>query len=94
MSLPMALDDAGWDALLDDECALGPGVAALLSRHGLAQQTRKRYDSGSLPVYAVGTRHVLKLFPPTEQEHAAVEARVLAAVHGYLEIGGGEPVPG
>lgn len=85
-NLPMAADEAGWDALCDDEAALGPGVTALLSRHGLAHEARQRYDSGSLPVYAVGTRHVLKLFPPTEHEHASVEARVLAAVQGKLPL--------
>jgi Phosphotransferase enzyme family len=86
MPFPTATDDAGWDALLDDERALMPGVTVLLSRHGLAQEPRQRYDSGSLPVYAVGSRHVLKLFPPSEQQHAAVEARVLAAVQGALPI--------
>ena len=85
-SLPSADDDAGWDALLADDAALAPGVQALLARHGLAHAPRRRYDSGSLPVYAVGERHVLKLFPPTESEHASVEARVLAAVQDALPI--------
>jgi hygromycin-B 7''-O-kinase len=85
-SLPAAADDAGWDALCDDDAALAAGVSALLARHGLASETRRRYDSGSLPVYAIGRQHVLKLFPPTEHEHAAVEARVLAAVQGRLPI--------
>jgi hygromycin-B 7''-O-kinase len=61
-------------------------VDALLARHGLASAPRQRYDSGSLPVYAVGRSHVLKLFPPDEREHAEVEARVLAAVQGKLPI--------
>jgi hygromycin-B 7''-O-kinase len=86
MTLPTALDDAGWSALCDDDAALGAGVAALLARHGLADAPRVRYDSGSLPVYAVGDAHVLKLFPPTEQAHASIEARTLAAVQGRLPI--------
>jgi hygromycin-B 7''-O-kinase len=61
-------------------------VDALLARHGLASAPRHRYDSGSLPVYAVGRSHVLKMFPPDEREHAEVEARVLAAVQGKLPI--------
>jgi hygromycin-B 7''-O-kinase len=84
--LPVATDAAGWDALCDDEAALSAGVAALLARHGLGSAPRQRYDSGSLPVYAVGEHHVLKLFPPSEHEHAAVEARVLAAVQDKLPI--------
>ncbi len=86
MTLPTAADDAGWHALLADESALAAGVTALLARHGLAGEPRRRYGSGSLPVYAAGDRHVLKLFPPTEQEHAVVEARVLAAVQDALPI--------
>jgi hygromycin-B 7''-O-kinase len=84
--LPTAIDDAGWNALCKDEPTLSPGVAALLSRHGLAHEARRRYDSGSVPVYAVGAQHVLKLFPPTEHAHASAEARVLAAVQGRLPL--------
>ncbi|HET9978155.1 MAG TPA: aminoglycoside 3'-phosphotransferase/choline kinase family protein [Burkholderiaceae bacterium] len=86
MHLPTAHDGAGWDALCDDEAALASGVRALLARHGLADAPRRRYDSGSLPVYAVGAAHVLKLFPPTEAVHASIEARTLAAVQGRLPI--------
>jgi hygromycin-B 7''-O-kinase len=86
MVWPTAHDDAGWDAALADDLALDAGVAAVLAQHGLATLPRQRYDSGSLPVYAVGTEHVLKVFPPTEQEHASIEARVLAAVQDALPI--------
>jgi hygromycin-B 7''-O-kinase len=86
MTFPAAQDEAGWDTLLGDDAALAPGVDALLARHGLQRAPRQRYDSGSLPVYALGDDHVLKLFPPYEQAHADVEARVLAAVHGALPI--------
>jgi len=86
MALPSASDPAGWDALLADDAALAPGVRAILARHGLAHEVTERYDSGSLPVYAVGTQHVLKLFPPDEAGYANTEARALAAVHGALPI--------
>lgn len=85
-SLPSAQDEAGWDALADDDAALAPGVRTLLARHGLAHEATERYDSGSLPVYAVGPSHVLKLFPPHEAEHARTEARALAAVQDALPI--------
>jgi len=84
--LPAAAAEAAWDALLADECVLAPRVDALLAHHGLAQAPRRRYASGSLPVYALGDTQVLKLFPPHEHEHAAVEARVLAALDGALPI--------
>jgi hygromycin-B 7''-O-kinase len=86
MIWPTAYDEAGWDAVLDDDRALDAGVSAVLARHGLAALPRLRYDSGSLPVYAVGTDQVLKVFPPYEHEHASIEARVLAAVQDALPI--------
>jgi hygromycin-B 7''-O-kinase len=84
--LPTAADEAGWDALTEDDSALAPGVRTILARHGLAQHGTERYDSGSLPVYAVGPEHVLKLFPPYEAEYARTEARALAAVQDALPI--------
>jgi hygromycin-B 7''-O-kinase len=85
-ALPSANDEAGWDALLADDAALAPGVRTILARHGLSHETTDRYDSGSMPVYAVGPRHVLKLFPPEETDYARTEARALAAVQDALPI--------
>ncbi len=84
--LPSASTPAEWDALLANDAALAGGVRTILGRHGLASAPVTRYDSGSLPVYAVGERRVLKLYPPDEAEHAAVEARTLAFVHGALPL--------
>ena len=86
MAFPQAIDDPGWDALCADDAALAPGVAALCARHGLTGRPVVRYDSGSLPVYAIGDAHVLKLFPPTEGEHASIEARTMSAMQGALAI--------
>jgi len=86
MPFPFARDEAGWDALCGDDAALAPGVAALCVRHGLGGRPVQRFDSGSLPVYAVGAGHVLKLFPPSGVEHASIEARCLAALQGALPI--------
>ena len=66
--------------------ALQPHVAAIAQRHGLGGVSAQRYDSGSLPVFALGTMHVLKLYPPQDQAHAQVEARVLAFVDGRLPV--------
>lgn len=84
--LPTADTAQGWSALIADDAQLAGGVQAILRRHGLVASTVARYDSGSLPVYAVGERHVLKLYPPHETEHADVEARVLAHVHGAVPL--------
>jgi hygromycin-B 7''-O-kinase len=86
MSFPIATDEAGWDALLGNDAALAAGVAAVCARHGLGGMRPLRYDSGSLPVYALGSEHVLKLFPPHEGAYASIEARALAAVQGALPI--------
>lgn len=86
MVLPLAADEPGWDALVDDDAALAAGVATLCARHGLGGLPVQRYDSGSLPVYAIGTGVVLKLFPPPEGAYASIEARTLQALHGALPI--------
>lgn len=86
MPLPHADSPDAWDRLIDDDAALAGGVDEILRPHALSSSPRARYASGSLPVYAIGRDHVLKLFPPHEEEHATVEARVLAALQGRLPI--------
>lgn len=86
MPFPLAADESGWRSLLRDDAALAAGVRAVCARHGLDGKPAVRYDSGSLPVYALGSEHVLKLFPPQEAAYASIEARALAAVHGALPI--------
>ena len=92
MPLPGADTPAAWGALLGDDAALAGGIAAICRRHGLGDVPVVRYTSGSLPVYALGAGHVLKLFPPYEGEHAAVEANTLAAVHGALPLPTPQPL--
>jgi len=84
--LPTATSTEGWDALCADDAALSGGVRAIARPHGLAARAAQRYDSGSLPVLALDDRHVLKLYPPHEGEHASVERRVLGFVQGRLPI--------
>jgi hygromycin-B 7''-O-kinase len=75
-----------WAALSADDAALRPGVDAICARHGLEGEPIRRYPTGSLPVYAVGTQCVLKLFPPDARESALIEEHALAAVEGRLPI--------
>lgn len=86
MALPRSDTAEGWDALLADDAALQAGVTTIVQRHGLAGAAPRRYDSGSQPVYALGTQQVLKLYPPDDAEHASVEAAVLAHLDGRLPI--------
>ncbi len=87
MGFPHAHDDAGWDRLSADDAALRDGVITLMQRHGLDSSLPvRRYDSGSLPVYALGEAQVLKLFPPPDAEHAGIEARVLSFIDARLPV--------
>jgi len=61
-------------------------MTAIAQRHGLGSEPAHRYDSGSLPVFALGTQHVLKLYPPQDRAHAQVEARVLALIDSRLPL--------
>jgi hygromycin-B 7''-O-kinase len=56
-------DEAAWDALCGDDDVLAAGVAAVCARHGLDGTRPVRFDSGSLPVYAIGDAHVLNSTP-------------------------------
>lgn len=46
----------------------------------------KRFESGSVPVFAVGDEHVVKLFPPTESAFFNTERAALTRIDGLLSI--------
>ncbi|MEU4768915.1 aminoglycoside 3'-phosphotransferase/choline kinase family protein [Actinosynnema sp. NPDC023794] len=87
MSFPPAVTEEQFEALDDD--ALRPGVEALCGHLGVSGDV-ERFADGSLPVYAVGDRHVLKLFPAVHLDEVATERDVPAAVQGRLPV----PTPG
>ncbi|QIB46096.1 phosphotransferase family protein [Streptomyces aureoverticillatus] len=84
--LPAVDTDEEWDAVVPDEAVVRPAAEELCARLGLAGASLTRYAEGSQPVYAVGERHVLKLFPGAAADDGAAEARVLGHVHGQLPV--------
>jgi hygromycin-B 7''-O-kinase len=88
---PQVDDAAAWEAMRCDDDALHAGVAAVCARHGLGSEVVARCPGGSVPVYAVGERHALKLFPSGARAFAVTEERALAAVAGRLPFP--TPVP-
>ncbi|MFH8792905.1 phosphotransferase family protein [Streptomyces sp. NPDC017941] len=84
--LPPVDTDEEWDAVVPDEAVVRPAAEDLCARLGLAGAPLTRYGEGSQPVYAVGERHVLKLFPGAAAADAVAEARVLDHVHGRLPV--------
>lgn len=89
MAFPLADTEALYDAVAEDETVLRPGVLALCDHLGIGAAV-DRFPNGSLPVYAVGQEHVLKLFPQVHVAEMPVERDVLKAVDGRLPI----PTPG
>lgn len=69
-----------------DDRRLLPGVQVICARHGLAGQDAVRFAGGSLPVYDVGSAHVLKLFPPCHRSDFETESDALALLAGRLPI--------
>jgi hygromycin-B 7''-O-kinase len=59
--------------------------AESLCRH-LGLGPAKLFETGSLPVFAVGDAHVLKLYPPCFADECDNERSVLEKVHGALPI--------
>jgi hygromycin-B 7''-O-kinase len=85
VTLPLASTAAEFAAIRRDEAQLRPGVEAILASHHLGGEV-VRFADGSLPVYAIGDTHVLKLFPPVYASERETEASVLSAVAGKLPI--------
>ncbi|MBB5958342.1 hygromycin-B 7''-O-kinase [Saccharothrix tamanrassetensis] len=85
MTFPIAQTEEQFDAVAEDEQALRPAVDALCRHLGIDGDVG-RFAEGSLPVYAVGERHVLKLFPAVHLDEVPVERDVLAAVQGRLPV--------
>jgi hygromycin-B 7''-O-kinase len=83
---PVADTPDTFDRIRRDETRLGPGVAAICGRLGLDPAGTRRYPEGTLPVYAVGTGSVLKVYPPCYAEERDREATALDIVDGGLAV--------
>ncbi|GAB7186497.1 aminoglycoside phosphotransferase (APT) family protein [Kitasatospora sp. Ki12] len=84
--LPLVETDEDWDAVVPDEAVMRPGAATLCARLGVGGLPLERFAEGSVPVYAVGDEHVLKLFPAPSARDGRTEERVLGHLRGALPI--------
>ena len=84
--LPAVGTDAEWQAVVFDEKIVRPAAEDLAARLGLAGAGLRRYPGGSRPVYAVGDRRVLKLYPTVSAPDSVTEARVLDYLNGRLPV--------
>jgi hygromycin-B 7''-O-kinase len=62
-----------------------PALAEIARRHRLAGEPR-RYAGGSLPVFAIGNEHVVKLFPPPFRRNRDNERDALSFLEGELPV--------
>ncbi|SOB84750.1 phosphotransferase family protein [Streptomyces sp. 1331.2] len=84
--LPVVETDEQWDAVVPDESVMRPGAEALCARLGVGGLPLERFAEGSVPVYAVGDEHVLKLFPAASARDGLTEQRVLDRLYGALPV--------
>ena len=84
--LPAVHTDEEWQAVVFDETVVRPAAEDLAARLGLAGAGLRRYPGGSRPVYAVGDRLVLKLYPTLSAPDCLIEARVLEYLAGRLPV--------
>ena len=84
--LPAVRTDEEWQAVVWDEKIVRPAAEDLAARLGLAGARLRRYPEGSRPVYAVGDRRVLKLYPTVSALDSVTEARVLDYLSGKLPV--------
>ena len=84
--LPAVRTDQEWQAVVWDEEIVRPAAEDLAARLGLAGAELRRYPDGSRPVYAIGGRRVLKLYPTVSAPDGVTEARVLEFLDGRLPV--------
>jgi hygromycin-B 7''-O-kinase len=84
--LPAVRTDEEWQAVVFDENIVRPAAEHLAVRLGLAGAGLRRYPGGSRPVYAVGDRRVLKLYPTVSAPESVTETRVLDYLNGRLPV--------
>jgi hygromycin-B 7''-O-kinase len=84
--LPAVRTDSEWQSVVFDDKLLRPAAEDLAARLGLAGAGLRRYPGGSRPVYAVGDRRVLKLYPTVSAQDGVTEARVLEYLGGRLPV--------
>ena len=84
--LPVVRTDQEWQAVVWDEQVVRPAAEDLAARLGLPATGLRRYPSGSRPVYQLGGRRVLKLYPTISAPDSITEARVLEYLHGRLPV--------
>lgn len=84
--LPAVRTDQEWQAVVWDENIVRPAAEDLAARLGLAGAGLRRFPGGSRPVYAIGGRHVLKLYPTVSAPDSVTEARVLDFLGGRLPV--------
>lgn len=84
--LPAVRTDQEWQTVVWDEKIVRPAAEELAARLGLAGAGLRRYPGGSRPVYAVGDRRVLKLYPTVSAPNSVTEARVLDYLSGKLPV--------
>jgi hygromycin-B 7''-O-kinase len=84
--LPAVRTGEEWQAVVSDKKIVRPAAEDLAARLGLAGAGLRRYPGGSRPVYAVGDRRVLKLYPTGSAPDSVTEARVLDYLDGRLPV--------
>ena len=84
--LPAVRTDEEWQAVVFDEKIVRPAAEDLAARLGLTAAGLRRYPEGSRPVYAVGGRRVLKLYPTVSAPDSVTEIQVLGYLDGRLPV--------
>ncbi|MBP2329610.1 hygromycin-B 7''-O-kinase [Kibdelosporangium banguiense] len=84
--LPVVDTEERYEAVRRDEELLRPGVLGLAAALGFANDSVTRFADGSLPVYALGAGHVLKLYPHLYRHECDLETAALNAIADRLPI--------
>jgi hygromycin-B 7''-O-kinase len=84
--LPILPDRAAYESLQPDVQIWLPAMQIICQRHGLPAGALARLSEGTNVIFAAGTQHIIKLYPPHWRRLCAVERLVAGHLHGKLSV--------
>ena len=84
--LPILPDRAAYESTQTDVQTWLPAMRAICQRHGLPAAALARLSEGTNVIFAAGTQHIIKLYPPHWHRLCAVERLVAEYLYAKLSV--------
>jgi hygromycin-B 7''-O-kinase len=84
--LPILPDRAAYESIQTDVQTWLPAMRVICQRHGVPFGALARLSEGTNIIFAAGTQHIIKLYPPHWRRLCAVERLVAEHLHAKLSV--------